>query len=88
MLNTFYLWSELVSCSPENVLFEVADYDVCKTDAACKKKKKKKCRFSMPALTYSAWQQSKVGSGLGGQLPFTGSARGPPAPLAGSPTCV
>lgn len=28
----------------------------------------------MPALTYSVWQQSKVGTGLGGQLPFTGPA--------------
>lgn len=36
MLNTIYLWSEPVSSLPENVLFEVAGYDVCKTDAACK----------------------------------------------------
>lgn len=39
MLNTFYLWSKLLYCLPKNVLFEIAGYDVCKTDAAYKKKK-------------------------------------------------
>lgn len=28
----------------------------------------------MPALTYDVWQQNKVGTGLGGQLPSTGPA--------------
>lgn len=78
MLNTFYLWSKLVSCSPENVFFEVAGYGVYKTDAACEKKKKK-CRFSMPALTHRAWQQNELGTGLGGQLPFTAPAKEPSA---------
>lgn len=36
MLNTFYLRSKLIYCLPENILFEVASYDVCKTDVACK----------------------------------------------------
>lgn len=44
MLNTFYLWSEPVFCLPENVLFEVAGYDVCKTDAACKENVGFPCR--------------------------------------------
>lgn len=35
----------------------------------------KKVCFSMPALTYGAWQHTEVGTGLGGQLPFTGSAK-------------
>lgn len=65
MLNTFYLWSEPVSCLPENVLFEVAGYDVCKTDAACKES----VGFPMPPLTHGAWQQTEVGTGLEGQLP-------------------
>lgn len=48
---------------------------VYKTDAA----REKKCHFSMPALTHSAWQQTQVGTGLGGQLPFAGPAKAPSA---------
>lgn len=36
MLNAFYLWSDLLSSLPENVLPEVVEYDICKTDVACK----------------------------------------------------
>lgn len=35
----------------------------------------KQVPFSMPALTRSAWQQPEVGTGLGGQLPFTEPAK-------------
>lgn len=37
----------------------------------------KKKKFSVPELTHGAWQQMELGTGLGGQLPFTAPAKAP-----------
>lgn len=67
MLNTFYLWSGLVSCSPENVLFlRLSGMTYVKQMLLVKN-----VSFFHARVDPGVWQQSEVGTGLGGQLPFT-----------------